>query len=36
MLRLGLEPSIAKLRDKGLRSYHHASQTVTNINDKRI
>ena len=25
-----------QLRDIGLRSYHHASPTVTNINDKRI
>ena len=26
---------IAKLRDRGLRSYHRASPTVTNINDKK-
>ena len=36
MPRLGFEPSIAKLPDRGLRSYHRASPTVTNISDKRI
>ena len=33
---IGVRTFNGKLRNRGLRSYHRASPTVTNINDKRI